>query len=59
MLCGVIQELIPTGEVNKFLKSLDGSDDVWSHIAALITQRYAERKLNKGGFLYLLSGKHH
>ena len=59
MLCGVIQELIPTGEVNKFLKSLDGTDDVWSHIAALITQRYAERKLSKGGFLYLLSGKHH
>ena len=58
MLCGTIQELIPTGEVNKFLKSLDGSDDVWSRIAALITQRYAERKHNNGGF-YLLSGKHH
>ena len=59
MLCGTIQELIPTGEVNKFLKLLDGSNDVWSHIAALITQRYAERKHNNGGFLYLLSGKHH
>ena len=58
MLCGTIQELIPTGEVNKFLKLLDGSNDVWSHIATLITQRYAERKHNNGGF-YLLSGKHH
>lgn len=58
MLCGTIQELIPTGEVNKFLKLLDGSNDVWSRIATLITQRYAERKHNNGNF-YLLSGKHH
>ena len=54
ILCGAIQELIPTGEVDKFLKTLD----IWNYITALITQRYTERKHNKGRF-YLLSGNHH